>query len=192
MKRLLPLLAMSLFAQDVIFKSDVRLIIVDLTIKDRSGKPILNLQPGDIEVREDGVKQDVKVFQLQKLSSDPLTPVSFTANESKTVEEKGAAPAAPAPVAKTTVAPAANSVIRYQDKRLLCLFFDMTTMQPPEQLRAQEAAIKFLGDQMTSSDLVEIMTYSTGIKVVQEWTDDRETLVTVLKKLTIGEGSDLS
>src|SRR5580658_8310385 len=169
MKRLLPLLALSLFAQDVIFKSDVRLIIVDLTIKDRSGKPILNLQPSDIEVREDGVKQDIKVFQLQKLSSDPLTPVSFTANESKTVEEKGAAPA-PAPVAKTTVAPAANSVIRYQDKRLLCLFFDMTTMQPPEQLRAQEAAIKFLEGQMTSSDLVEIMTYTTGIKVVQEWT----------------------
>ena len=51
----------------------------------------------------------------------------------------------------------------------------MTTMQPPEQLRAQEAAIKFLSTQMTTSDLVEIMTYTTAIKVLQEWTDDRET-----------------
>jgi VWFA-related protein len=123
---------------------------------------------------------------------DPLAPVSFAASETSTVEEKGAAPVAPAPVVKNTVAPAANSVIRYQDKRLLCLFFDMTTMQPPEQLRAQEAAIKFLEGQMTSSDLVEIMTYSTGIKVVQEWTDNRETLITALKKLTLGEGADLA
>jgi len=45
---------------------------------------------------------------------------------------------------------------------------------------------------MTSSDLVEIMTYTTAIKVVQEWTDDRETLITQLRKLTIGEGSDLA
>ena len=65
-------------------------------------------------------------------------------------------------------------------------------MQPPDQLRAQEAAIKFLDSQMTSSDLVEIMTYTTSIKVVQEWTDDRETLITGLRKLTIGEGSDLA
>jgi VWFA-related protein len=193
MKRLLPLLAMSLLGQDVIFKSETRLVIVDLSIKDKSGRPITTLKQGDIEVLEDGVRQEVKVFQLQSLSSDPLAPVSFAANETKTIEEKAApAPVAPAPVAKTTVAPAANSVIRYQDKRLLCLFFDMTTMQPPEQLRAQEAAIKFLEGQMTSSDLVEIMTYATGIKVVQEWTDNRDTLITALKKLTLGEGADLA
>ena len=193
MKRLLALCAVSLLGQEVIFKSETRLVIVDLTIKDKSGKPITTLKQGDIEILEDGVRQEVRVFQLQNLSVDPLAPVSFAANETSTVEEKGApAPAAPAPVAKTTVAPAANSVIRHQDKRLLCLFFDMTTMQPPEQLRAQEAAIKFLEGQMTSSDLVEIMTYTTGVKVVQEWTDNRDTLITALKKLTLGEGADLA
>ena len=193
MKRLLALFAMSLFGQDVIFKDSVRLVIVDLAIKDKSGKPITNLQQGDIEVLEDGVRQQIKVFKLQDLSADPLAPVSFSANsETKTVEEKGAPPPPPTPVAKAAVAPAANSVIRYQDKRLLCLFFDMTTMQPPEQLRAQEAAIKFLEGQMTSSDLVEIMTYTTGVKVIQEWTDNRETLITALKKLTLGEGADLA
>jgi VWFA-related protein len=190
MKRLLALLAMSLFGQDVVFKSETRLIIVDLSIKDKSGKPITSLKAGDIEIFEDGVKQQVRVFELQKLSADPLAPVSFAANESKTIEEK-AAPAATA-TAKATVAPAANSVIRYQDKRLLCLFFDMTTMQPVEQSRAQDAAIKFLESQMTSSDMVEIMTFTTGIKIVQEWTDNRDLLIQTLKKLTLGEGADLA
>jgi VWFA-related protein len=45
---------------------------------------------------------------------------------------------------------------------------------------------------MTSSDLVEIMTYTTSIKVVQEWTDNRDLLISMLKKLTVGEGSDLA
>ena len=65
-------------------------------------------------------------------------------------------------------------------------------MDAPEQLRAQEAAIKFLQSQMTSSDLVEIMTYSTAIKVVQEWTDNRPLLIETLRKLNLGEGSDLA
>src|SRR5262249_47327901 len=79
-----------------------------------------------------------------------------------------------------------------QDKRLLCMLFDMSSMQPPEQVRAQDAAIKFLQSQMTSSDLVEIMTFSTKLNVVQEWTDNRENLIATIKKLTLGEGSDLA
>ena len=88
--------------------------------------------------------------------------------------------------------PAKNSVIKYQDRRLLCLLFDMTSMQPPEQLRAQEAAIKFLETQMTSNDLVEIMTFNSNIKVVEEFTADRERLITSLKKLIVGQGSDFA
>ena len=107
----------------------------------------------------------------------------------RTLEERDAAASA----GKAVVAPTANSsAIRYQDRRLLCLFFDMTSMQPPEQLRAQEAAIKFLESQMTSSDLVEIMTYSTNIKVVEELTADRELLIETATKLNLGEGSDLA
>jgi VWFA-related protein len=194
MKRLLPLLAMSLFAQEFVIKTETRLIIVDLSIKDKSGRPVTTLKSGDLEIYEDGVKQTLKVFEPQKLSVDPLAPVSFAANESKTLEEK-AAPAAPGTAtatAKPAVTAPANSVIRYQDKRLLCLFFDMTTMQPPEQARAQDAAIKFLDSQMSASDMVEIMTYTTGIKIVQEWTDNRDILITALKKLTLGEGADLA
>ena len=85
----------------------------------------------------------------------------------------------------------APGTIKFQDQRLLCLLFDMTSMQPPEQLRAQEAAIKFLSTAMTTSDLVEIMTYTTSIKILQDWTDDRETLITLLKKLTIGKAGSV-
>ena len=182
----LMLVAIALLAQDVTFKSETKLVIVDLSVRDKSGRPITNLKKEDIEVLEDGVRQDIRVFELQKLDGEPLTPMSFASTTPRTIEEKAAAPA------KAPVTPSVNQPIRFQDRRLLCLLFDFTSMQPPEQLRAQEAAIKFLETQMTSSDLVEIMTFNAKIKVVEEWTDDRERLITALKKFSLGEGADLA
>jgi VWFA-related protein len=169
------------------FTSETRLVIVNLSAKDKSGRPIMTLKKGDVELFEDGVKQDIKVFELQKLEGEALPVIADTEHsKSKTIEEK-VKPSGPA-----YVAPAKDSVIKYQDRRLLCLLFDMTSMQPPEQLRAQEAAIKFLETQMTSNDLVEIMTFNSNIKVVEEFTADRERLITSIKKLTVGAGSDFA
>ncbi|HTB11318.1 MAG TPA: VWA domain-containing protein [Bryobacteraceae bacterium] len=184
---LASVVAMSLSAQ---FTAETRLVIVNLSAKDRSGKPILTLKKEDVEVFEDGVRQEIKVFELQKLDGEALPSLAETSpSKSKTIEEKAAKPK---PEVKAYVEPAKNSVIKYQDRRLLCLLFDMTSMQPPEQLRAQEAAIKFLETQMTTNDLVEIMTFNSNIKVVEEFTADRERLITSLKKLTVGQGSDFA
>ena len=184
-KSLLALIAISLCAQQPNFTSEARLVIVNLSAKDKSGKPILTLKKEDVEVYEDGVKQDIKVFELQKLDGESLAAISDKPSASSTIEEKVAP-------GKAYVAPTPGSPIKYQDRRLLCLLFDMTSMQPPEQLRAQEAAIKFLETQMTSNDLVEIMTFNSNIKVVEEFTADRERLITSLKKLVVGAGSDFA
>ena len=189
MKDLLVLIAFSLFAQQPTFRSETKLVIVNLSAKDKSGRPITNLKKEDVEILEDGVRQDIAVFELQQLSGEPLAPVSSGTTAPRTLEERAASSASSG---RAVVAPTANNPIRYQDRRLLCLFFDMTSMDPPEQLRAQEAGIKFLQTQMTAADLVEIMTYSTAIKVVQEWTDNRELLIETLRKLNTGEGSDLA
>lgn len=170
------------------FTAETRLVIVNLSAKDRSGRPIMTLKKEDVEVYEDGVKQDIKVFELQKLDGESLPAIADAdISKPKTIEEK----VKPAPT-KVYVEPAKNSVIKYQDRRLMCMLFDMTSMQPPEQLRAQEAAIKFIETQMTSNDLVEIMTFNSNIKVVQDFTADRESLITALKKLTVGAGSDFA
>lgn len=181
---LASIVAMSLSAQ---FTAETRLVIVNLSAKDKSGRPIMTLKKEDVEVFEDNVKQEIKVFELQKLDGEALPPIADTPPKSQTIEEK-----VKVSPAKAYVEPAKNSVIKYQDRRLLCLLFDMTSMQPPEQLRAQEAAIKFLETQMTSNDLVEIMTFNSNIKIIEEFTADRERLITTLKKLTVGAGSDFA
>jgi len=68
------------------------------------------------------------------------------------------------------------------------MFFDMTSMPIQDQIRAQESAIKFIKTQITASDLMAIMTFSADVKVVEDFTDDRDKLIKDIKNLTVGEG----
>lgn|ERR1043166_2627473 len=188
MRRLILMTAVALLGQEPTFKVESKLVIVNVSARDRSGNPITNLKKEDFEVLEDGVRQTIGVFELQKLSNELVTPLSFGLKAPRPIEEK---PPATVP-GESVTKPEGNSPIRYQDRRLLALFFDLTSMQPGEQVRAQQAAIKFLQSQMTTSDLVSIMTFSTKLRVVEEFTDDRERLITTLRKMSLGEGSDLA
>jgi VWFA-related protein len=68
----------SLFAQEVTFKTETKLVVVNVTVKDKEGKPLTSLKKEDLEIYEDGVKQNLAVFELEQLSNDLLTPVSAT------------------------------------------------------------------------------------------------------------------
>ena len=72
------------------------------------------------------------------------------------------------------------------------MLFDISTMAPQEQVRSVDAAIKFLGTQMTTSDMVSIMTFGTELKTVLDFTADRDQLISTLHAFHVGESSELS
>src|ERR1035441_9649210 len=183
------------------FATTTQLVVVDVTVKDKSGNPIRGLKPADFNITEDGKKQDIKIFTYQELeeSATPPEPVPAKPPTPAPAPEPKApdAPAtAVAPVVKALtanqIAPSRPGEVKYKDRRLLVMFFDMTSMPIQDQIRAQAAAQKFLKTQMTPSDLMAIMTFSSDLKVLQDFTDDRDALAKVFKSLTIGEGSDLA
>jgi VWFA-related protein len=180
----------------VTFQSETRLIIVNVSVKDKMGNPIANLKKEDFEITEDGKKQENAVFEFEKLSNDLLTPVADEENGPKQLEERVAAPKPaapkPPPAAPATVTSGGLANSQRKDKRLMAMFFDMTTMPQFDQIRAQENALKFIKEQMTSSDLVQIMVYGNKLNVVEEFTDDREKLIADVKALVIGQGSELA
>ena len=147
-------LAWALSSQDApaTFKSNTNLVIVNITARDKSGKLIDNLTKQDFVVLEDGKPQVISVFELQKLSSEVLPPAA--APEKALIPRDNTKPAVQTPAAK----PEPPSPERLRDRRLIALFFDLSSMQPAEQIRAQTAATKFLTEQMTKSDIVSIMT----------------------------------
>lgn len=172
------------------FGATTQLVVVDVTVKDKSGNPIKGLKPADFNITEDGRKQDIKFFTYQELEETATPP-----------EPVPARPPAPAPAPQATVvkpvtanqiAPAKPGEVKYKDRRLLVMFFDMTSMPIQDQIRAQTAAQKFLKTQMTPSDLMAVMTFASDLKVLQDFTDDRDALAKVIKGLTLGEGSDLA
>jgi VWFA-related protein len=69
-----------------------------------------------------------------------------------------------------------------QDHRSLCLFLDLN-MSAADQSRAQDAAIKFVEQRTTPSDQVTIMTFTTEVKVIEDFTGDRALLVASLRKI---------
>ena len=67
----------------------------------------------------------------------------------------------------------------------------MTAMQPPDQIRALDAAMKFVRTQMQPADLMAILRYSGGsVDVLQDFTDDRDRLLSIIETLIVGEGQD--
>ena len=164
------------------FKTTTKLVVVDVYVRDKAGKALENLKKEDFTILENGKAQEVAVFEFQRI-----------ADEAAPAPAPAAAAAAPAMVTR------ANAInvqspgrVQYKDKRLLVLFFDFSSMQPAEQVRAQEAALKFLAEQMTRSDMVAIMTLGAGVQVVQDFTDDRDKLTQVIKGFRIGQSSELA
>ena len=182
------------------FSATSQLVIVDVTLKDKSGNPAKGLKASDFIVTEDGKKQDVKICEYQELEETIAPPAPVPAKKAQPVVAAAApapAPAAPAqPQVKSLtanqIAPSRPGEVKYKDRRLLVMFFDMTSMPIQDQIRAQTAAEKFLKTQMQPADLMAIMTFSSDLDVKQDFTDDKDALQKTIKNLIIGEGSDLA
>ncbi|HEY4364254.1 MAG TPA: VWA domain-containing protein [Bryobacteraceae bacterium] len=79
-----------------------------------------------------------------------------------------------------------------QTPRALCLFFDLNSMTAAEQARAQQSALKFVQEQMTSADVVSVMTSTPSVQVLQDFTGDREAVAAVLRTIVPGPAASAS
>jgi VWFA-related protein len=165
------------------FEATTQLVVVNVAVKGKNGNPVEGLTASDFTITEDGKPQKIKVFEYQRLEDETLPPPVLKTREAST----GAAPEPAKAVAPVQIAPARPEEVKYKDRRLLVLFFDEAGMPVADQIRAQKAAMKFVTSQLTKSDLVAVMTYSTTLNVLLDFTDNRDDLARVLQSLTIGE-----
>jgi VWFA-related protein len=166
---------------------DTRLVVQTVTVTGNNGKPIEGLTADDFILTEDNVAQTISVFEFEKLDETVL-PRSAQPTPGE-IAAKGPAP----PLEEDRIAPVPPGDSRYQDRRLLALYFDMPALGDAERFRALAAAQTFLDKQMTASDLVAILTYSDGaVRVRHDFTDDRAALQEILFALINGDDVDYS
>jgi VWFA-related protein len=163
---------------------NTQLVVETVIVKDKDGKTIEGLTEKDFVVTEDNVPQTISVFQFQRLEDTPA-PVQPPAEPALTT------PPAQVQPAQNTTPVAVSSPVRYQDRRLLVLYFDMANTAPPDQLRAFVAADKFIRSNMTTPDLFAIMIFKSGVvSLLQDFTDNRDALLTTLAKLMYPDEDD--
>jgi len=170
-----------------IFRANAQLVVETVNVKDKSGQPINGLTAKDFTVTEDGVQQNISFCEFQTMDETP-EPALPAANASAPVSTAQPAPPPVASVTQTAIAPERPGDLRYRDKRLMVLYFDMGSMPIQDQVRAQYSAIKFIRTEMTPADLMAIMTFSDGVHVKQDFTADRDLLLLTINKMVIGEG----
>jgi VWFA-related protein len=158
-----------------------QLVVETVVVKDKQGHFIDGLTARDFQVTEDGQPQTIRFCEHQQLtmpgSSVPQVP---SEGEDITIYRR---------LARTQIAPEKDDRTQYRDKRLIALYFDMTTMKPQDQMRALAAAEKFIRTQMTSSDLVAILRFQGGsVDVLQDFSSDRNRLLSILETMIVGEG----
>jgi len=155
-------------------------VLVNVTVRDKNGNFVRNLKPEDFNVLEDGKPQKVVSFDIENTDAVPATDVAQV-KLLNTPARKSAAPANP----QTEVATALGAL---KDRRLIILFFDLSSMEPDEIDHSLTAAKNYLDKQMAPADLVAIVSLGDALTVNQDFTQDKTQLKAVLQSFNTGAG----
>jgi VWFA-related protein len=175
------------------FRTTTRLIVQTVTVKDKEGKPIEGLTAKDFTITEDGAPQDIAFVEFQRLVTTPVAdaPPQGTPAGPTPIDARPATTATTAAPPTVIAAPPSGNTIKYQDKRLLVMYFDGSSMGPADGLRAYTNARKYIDNQMSPSDLIAIMAFQNGaVSVKQDFTNDKAKLREVIDILIYGDDAN--
>lgn len=151
-------LAVSLLAQQQAppptIRSRTTLVPVDVRVVDLNGNPVTDLTKEDFTVLEDGVRQDIRLFDTHALTPEAPQPGG-------------------PPLRK---APGADEPVRAQNQRIFLFVFGRGRLQWPD--KGIDSAIKFVRGRLLPQDRVAVLAYNRAT----DFTTDRASIVTTLER----------
>jgi VWFA-related protein len=143
------------------FRSGTNVVRVDVSVIERTGKPVTSLNADDFEVTEDGTVQPIVSFKLVKANGAPGDELSLPIRS----PEHAAAEAA------------------RDDVRVFLIFWDEYHIHPFEStLRARESLMRFVRTAFGPTDLVAMMDPLLPTSAIR-FTRDRHVLSEQVRKL---------
>jgi VWFA-related protein len=161
-----------------VLKAQSNVVRIDVEVTDGSGKAIKGLRQDQFEITDDGKGQKISSYsysdieKVETATEDNAKPIVIP------VDNEGPGAAAVADTAR--------------DRRMIVMFFDMSSMETDDILRAHSAAQKFLKQQMTPADLVSVVVFSSRLAVLANFTNDRAVLDKAVGAILPGAASQIS
>ncbi len=150
-------------------RTNVEEVVLDMSVHDAKGREVKNLKPGDIEIYEDGVKQDIRSLRL-------------VAGKQALAEQK-----------QQTV-PATGSVFRnpLPTTNLICLVFHNLDPSMIAEKQAIEAAEEFLKNNLQPGTWVGVFGLDVDFSVLEPFTTDRAALLRAAANGFSGHSTDFN
>jgi VWFA-related protein len=161
---------------EYVLHTESELVLVNVTVRDKSGNFVTGLKPENFTLLEDNKPQKIVSFDIENVDAIPNLDVA---------QAKPFGEVSPAPAPQT---PAAKAADQFKDRRLIVLFFDLSAMEPDEIDHAVTSAEHYVDTQMAPADLVSIVSLGSALLVNQDFTADRDLLKKQLEQFSTGSG----
>jgi VWFA-related protein len=148
------------------------LVVVDVVVRDKRGSLVRDLKREDFSVFENNRREEIVTFSLEDIPAEPAA-----AEPAK----PGGASAAPINLTTLPRSERRNQVLA--DKRLMILFFDLSSLGEEDLARSVTTTQAYVSQRSSPNDLIAIATYSSTLQVVQDLTNDQAALTETLKQL---------
>ncbi|MGB6132135.1 MAG: VWA domain-containing protein [Acidobacteriaceae bacterium] len=148
----------------IAFRVNADLVLTNVVVRDKkTGQLVRGLTQKDFSISEDGKPQRIISFDFENV--DQATPL----NEA-TIDAS-----APNGVFGAKTGTATQAELR--NHRLIVIFFDLTSMQPEDVERSQEAARDYIDKQMHPADLVAVVSLDETLSLDQDFTANKQLLL---------------
>jgi VWFA-related protein len=141
-------------------------VLLDLVVRDKKGKLVRDLKPGEVEIYDDGTRQNIAGFRL---TSSPRV-------ESLTGPAQG------------TNAPKTLDPLR--TVRLVSLLFE--GLDNDARRLARQAALEFLKTELEQNVYVAVFTIHERLYILQQFTNDRDLLRKAIDRATAAHYTQLA
>src|SRR5436190_5913057 len=156
--------------QQFTFKATSDTVLVNVVVRDKKGNLVRDLKPEDFSLLEDGKQQKLSAFDYEQVDTAFASPIAASKNRS------AGEPEATAAATPKALAPLSTTKLDASNKRLIVLFFDFTGMEVEEISRSVDSAQKYVNEKMAPADLVAIISFTSSLRVDQDFTSDKALL----------------
>lgn len=171
------------------FSVEAAMVVVDITVRDSRGNLLPDLKKEDFKIYEDNIPQSIVTFAAEKVAigapAEATTPVATGTEAGK---EKPPAASEIVNLGLNPNLPVKKEI--FSGKRLMILFFDLSSLDTENLIRSVEAANKFIAKQTGPQDLIAIATYDSTLNLAQDFTNDQALILKTLKDISSPDSGD--